>query len=260
MARILVTGSSDGLGAIAARSLIKAGHEVVLHARNSSRASDTQRACPGAKNVLIADLSSIREAKRLAIEANKLGPFDAVIHNAGIGYKEPYRKTQDGIAHVFAINSLAPYILTCLITPRPKRLMYISSVLHNNGDASLKDVTWEARGEQGWSGYQAYSDSKFHDVLLAFAVYRRWPEVMTNVIEPGWVPTKMGGPGAPDDLELAAETQVWLAAGTDGAESITGKYLYHGKEKDCVKQTQDEKKQEEFLRICSDISGVEFPK
>src|SRR4029079_7430885 len=95
--------------------------------------------------------------------------------------------TEDGLPHVFAVNTLAPYILTALIR-RPKRLVYLSSGLHQSGDASLKDLTWERRP---WRGQQAYSDTKFHDVLLAFAVGRRWPEVLSNALEPGWVATQM---------------------------------------------------------------------
>jgi len=114
-------------------------------------------AAPGADGVLIADLSSISQTKHLATEANKLGRFDTVIHNAGIGYGERYQKTEEGISHVFAINALAPYILTCLME-RPAKLVYISSDLHVGGDAGLKDVGWTS--SKGWSGLQAYSDSK----------------------------------------------------------------------------------------------------
>jgi NAD(P)-dependent dehydrogenase (short-subunit alcohol dehydrogenase family) len=157
MARILITGSSDGIGQIVARNLIAEGHLVTLHARNSARAAQATAAVPGAEGILIADLSSIREVKEMASDANKTGAFDTVIHNAGIGYGESKRMTEDGIAHVFAINALAPYILTCLMK-RPKKLVYLSSGLHSGGDASLKDVTWTSG--RRWNGLQAYSDSK----------------------------------------------------------------------------------------------------
>jgi len=98
---------------------------------------------PGAEGVLIGGLSSIEETKQLALSANKTGAFDAVIHNAGIGYSEPKRMTEDGISHDFAINALAPYILTCMME-RPRKLVYLSSGLHKGGDASLRDVGWRS--------------------------------------------------------------------------------------------------------------------
>jgi short-subunit dehydrogenase len=157
MARIFITGSSDGIGQIVARSLIAQGHQVTLHARNSQRANQAMEAVPDAEGVLVADLSSIAQTKKLASDANKTGVFDTVIHNAGIGYGESPRKTEDGIAYVFAVNALAPYILTCLME-RPKKLVYLSSGLHTSGDASLKDVAWTSG--RSCNGFQAYSDSK----------------------------------------------------------------------------------------------------
>jgi short-subunit dehydrogenase len=157
MGRIFITGSSDGIGQTVARSLIAQGHQVTLHARNSARAKEAMASVHGAEGVLIADLSSISQTKKLAHDANETGVFDTVIHNAGIGYGESKKVTGDGIAHVFAVNALAPYILTCLME-RPKKLVYLSSGLHSGGDASLKDVTWTSG--RRWNGLQAYSDSK----------------------------------------------------------------------------------------------------
>jgi len=190
VARVFITGSSDGLGRMAAQLLIEQGHAVVLHARNEQRGREAISAVPGAETVVTGDLASIAQTRRLAERVNALGVFDAVIHNAGVGYREPRRiETEDGLSHVFAVNTLAPYILTALIR-RPRRLVYVSSELHRRGDASLNDPTWEHRP---WRGNQAYSDTKLHDVLLAFAVARRWPDTLSNALEPGWVPTKMSG-------------------------------------------------------------------
>src|ERR1700691_6351161 len=198
MARVFITGSSDGLGQMAAQLLIEQGHSVVLQARSEQRGNDALAAVPGAESVVTGDLASIAQTRNVAEQLNRLGSFDAVIHNAGSGYREPRRiATEDGLPHVFAINTLAPYILTALIQ-KPKRLVYLSSGLHRNGDASLKDLTWKHRP---WDGQQAYSDTKLHDVLLAFAIARRWPGVLSNALEPGWGPPKMGGPGAPDNLD-----------------------------------------------------------
>jgi NAD(P)-dependent dehydrogenase (short-subunit alcohol dehydrogenase family) len=253
MARVFVTGSSDGLGKMAAQLLLDQGHQVVLHARNQQRAKDAKAAVPGAADVVIGDLASIDQTKSVADQINQIGVFDAVIHNAAVGYREPKRLvTEDGLPHVFAINTLAPYILTALIQ-RPKRLIYLSSGLHRSGDTTLKDLAWEKRS---WNGTQAYSDSKLHDVLLAFAVARLWPDVLSNALEPGWVATKMGGSRAPDDLDQAHRTQVWLAVSDDPAAIVTGEYFYHQKLRSPHPATRDPQRQETLLRFCEERSGI----
>ena len=113
MARVLITGSSDGLGQLAAQSLVEQGHQVVLHARNERRGMEALSAVPQAQAVVTGDLTSIAQTRGVAEQVNAQGLFDAVIHNAGIGYREPrHIATEDGLPHVFAVNTLAPYILT----------------------------------------------------------------------------------------------------------------------------------------------------
>ena len=256
MARVFITGSSDGLGLMAAQLLLEQGHRVVLHARNEQRAKDALAAAPGAEAAVVGDLAGIAQTRQVAEQVNDKGAFDAVIHNAAVGYREPKRLvTDDGLPHVFAINTLAPYILTGLIQ-KPKRLIYLSSGLHRSGDITLDDLAWEKRR---WNGAQAYSDTKFHDVLLAFAVARLWPDVFSNALEPGWVATKMGGAGAPDDLDRAHRTQVWLAVSDDPAATVTGEYFYHQKLRSPNPATRDIDRQEELLRFCEKCSGVKLP-
>ena len=253
MARIFITGSADGLGKMAAALLVNNGHKVVLHARNEERAEQAFKAVTGAETVVTGDLSSIAQTKSVAEQVNKLGTFDAVIHNAAVGYREGRRQeTEDGFPHVFAINSLAPYILTCLIN-KPKRLIYTSSGLHKSGDPSLKDLLWENRA---WSGYRAYADSKLHNLILAFAMARKWKNVFSNAVEPGWVATKMGGAEAPDSLEEAPKTQVWLATSNEERAKVSGQYFYHQQLRNFLPVAGDFDIQDAFLAACASISGV----
>jgi NAD(P)-dependent dehydrogenase (short-subunit alcohol dehydrogenase family) len=256
MARVFVTGSADGLGLMAAKLMIEQGHKVTLHARNEARAEVVRKAVPGAEGVIVGDLSTLAEMKKVAEKANESGRFDAVIHNAALGDKEPRRvETADGFPQVFAVNALAPFVLTALME-RPKRLVYVSSQLHLNGDPSLKDVLWK---ERKWSAGRAYGDSKLYDVLLAFAVARRWPDVYSNAVHPGWVATKMGGPSATDDLAEGHTTQVWLAVGEDDGARVSGEYFFHKKKSKVLEAARDEKTQDRFVRICEELSQVKMP-
>ncbi len=253
MARIFITGSADGLGKMAGELLLQQGHSIVFHARNHERAEVLKRSLPTAETIVIGDLASIRETHSLAAQVNALGRFDAVIHNAAVGYKEPSRtETADGLSHVFAVNSLAPYILTALME-QPTRLVYMSSRLHESGDASLDDLSWSKRR---WAGTSAYSDTKLHNVLLAFAVARRWPHVFSYAVEPGWVATKMGGVHASDDLDQGHRTQAWLAASDDPAAKVTGEYLYHMQPRTPLAATRNIARQEKLLAAYEQVSGV----
>lgn len=251
MSRIFITGSADGLGQLAASALIAQGHQVVLHARNEKRARDASAKIRGAERTLIADLSSMQETKQLAADVNKLGSFDAIIHNAGVYQVPGHAVGAEGLPLVLAVNTLAPYILTCLIHP-PKRLVYLSSGMLSQGDPTLK-------GLQGDKPRASYSDSKLHDLILAKAVARKWPAVLSNAVNPGWVPTKMGGSGAPDDLEKGFQTQVWLAVSDDPKARVSGRYFHHQREARYLHEADDVAVQERFLALCEQISGVRFP-
>ena len=253
MARVFVTGSSDGLGLMAAKLLIEQGHEVVLHGRNEARSRDALAAAAGAQGAVSGDFSTIVGARAVADEVNRLGHFDAVIHNAGIGSREPRRvETQPGVSSVFAVNVLAPYVLTALIQ-RPKRLVYVSSGMHRGVRPRMDDLTWAKRA---WSAASAYAESKLCDVLLAFAVARRWSDVISNALEPGWVRTKMGGPGAPRDLRQGSVTQAWLAVSEDELARSTGGYFYHQRPTAPNPIASDVGAQEELLALCRRITGI----
>ncbi|MDX6339996.1 MAG: hypothetical protein QOH87_134 [Trebonia sp.] len=255
MSRVFITGSSEGLGLAAATLLLSQGHEAVGHARNVSRAADLRQAAPDMADVVVGDLSSAAETRSVADQVNALGRFDAVIHNAGVGYRERAKNaTVDGHEHVLAVNVLAPYLLTALIE-RPGRLVYLSSGMHRGGTPSVDDLDWNRRR---WNGSQAYSDSKLFDTVLAFAIARRWPDVLSNAVEPGWVATKMGGPGAPDDLSLAPVTQAWLAVSDDPAATVSGQLFYHQRPREVHPAARSHQFQDELTAALAHLTGVKL--
>jgi NAD(P)-dependent dehydrogenase (short-subunit alcohol dehydrogenase family) len=252
MASIFITGSADGLGQLAARRLVALGHDVVLHGRNRDRAQQALRAVPGARSALVGDLASIEQTRELAGQANAAGPFQTVIHNAGVQWGAARRETVDGLDDVFAINALAPYLLTALIEA-PQRLIYLTSGLHQSGDPDVRDLQ---RVQRRWNGFQAYANSKLFDVVLAFAVARIWPDVLSNAVDPGWVPTKMGGPSAPGDLEQGVATQVWLAVSEEPGAKVTGRCFYGKRTRPAHAASSDVNVQSAFLAACEQLSGV----
>jgi NAD(P)-dependent dehydrogenase (short-subunit alcohol dehydrogenase family) len=214
-----------------------------LHARNAQRGKEAWNRVPGAAGVLTADLSSLEEAIQLAGKVNATGLFDAVIHNAAV-----YQASGHDI---FMINTLAPYVLTCLIK-KPKRLIYMSSGLHFQGHLNERSIRGDKRNI-------TYSDSKFHMVMLAMATARKWTNVYSNAVNPGWVPTKMGGKGAPDDLDKGYETQVWLATSDDEQARVSGRYFFHQQESRYHTDAVIVALQDTLLEICREVSGIPFP-
>lgn len=250
MARIFVTGSAEGLGRNAALALQQAGHEVVLHARNDARAAELRRFVPRG-DIVVGDLSLAAETRQVADAVNALGPMDAVIHNAGV-YGRGEELNPDGLPVTLAVNTLAPYLLTALIR-RPQRLVYLSSGMHRSGTGAFDDIAWRTRR---WNATQAYSETKLHVIMLAKALARRWPDVFANAVNPGWVPTRMGGSGAPDDLTEGHATQVWLATSDDPRARVSGRYWHHMQEEQPVSVALDIAAQDKLLDRLAQLTGV----
>jgi NAD(P)-dependent dehydrogenase (short-subunit alcohol dehydrogenase family) len=250
--RIFITGSTDGLGRGAASVLMGEGHDVVLHARTLQRARALSDLAPDAAGVVIGDLSSAAETRALANQVKDMGRMDTVIHNAGV-FLEPSRSTTaEGHPKTLAVNTLAPYLLTALID-RPDRLIYLSSGLHHAGAGSLQDIDWTSRQ---WNATQAYAESKLHVTVLALTLARAWPEVLSNAVDPGWVPTKMGGPAATDDLELGYLTQTWLAVSNDTAATVSGGYWYHRQRREPAAEARDPAFQDQLMDRLAALTGV----
>jgi NAD(P)-dependent dehydrogenase (short-subunit alcohol dehydrogenase family) len=239
VSRILVTGSADGLGRLAAQSLMKAGHQLVVHARNRQRAASLDALVGSGADLVIGELADRDDVRRIAAELAAAPPLDAVIHNAGVWSGPP----------VMPVNVIAPYLLTALL-PLPSRLVYLSSGSHYGGRPSTAGVDW--RGHRAGS----YEDSKLFVTTLAATVARLHPDVRSNAVDPGWVPTRMGGPGAPDDLDLGHQTQEWLASSNDPEALSSGGYWYHGQRREPHHAVKDQAFQDHLLQSLAQETGV----
>ena len=235
--RVFVTGSADGLGQATARTLLESGHDVVVHARSTARLDAVQELVDGGAAAVVGDLADTEQTRDVARQVNALGRMDAVIHNAGVLHSPD----------IFQVNVVAPYLLTALIE-RPLRLVYLSSGMHRGGHADL------SRLEAG-AGKVTYSDSKLYLTALAAAVARLWPDVLSNAVDPGWVPTRMGGAGAPDDLRLGHLTQEWLATSDDAAALTSGGYWFHQAREKPHHAARDERFQNALLDHLAEITG-----
>lgn len=255
MTRILITGSTQGLGRATALELIRMGHQVVVHARDQARAASLEDLAELGAHVVVGDLSSQQQTLALADQVNALGRMDAVVHNAGVFREATRAPTPEGHPRTLAVNALAPYLLTALVL-RPERLVYLSSGMHRSGDPSLRDLDWT---ERRWDPTQAYCDSKLFVTALAFAVARRWPQVRSNAVDPGWVPTRMGGPGAPDDLEQGHVTQVLLATGDPVMADANGQLWHHQRPQRAATAVSDTDFQDQLLDTLAQLTGVVLP-
>lgn len=238
MSRILVTGSADGLGRAAADTLLSQGHEVVVHARNPTRATDLRQLMDRGAQLVLGDFTDRDAVRGIASELADGAPLDAVIHNAGVW---------SGRA-VMPVNVVAPYLLTALL-PGPRRLVYLSSGSHYSGHPVLDGIDWSGRTPG------SYGDSKLFVTALSAAVARLRPGVLSNAVDPGWVPTRMGGPGAPDDLELGHRTQEWLATSDDPEALTTGGYWYHRERQEPHASAHDTAFQDRLLQALAQETG-----
>lgn len=237
MTTILVTGASTGLGLATAEALAAAGHRVVLHARRPDRIAD-----PGLRErmhgLVFGDLSDEEETRDVARQAEGFGRLDAVIHNAGV-ISGP----------VTAVNVVAPYILLALLTP-PDRSIVLSSGMHRSGSTDL---------DRAFRGPGDYSTSKLLVTALALRVARR-SSILSHAVDPGWVPTRMGGRGAPDDLEEGHRTQEWLAtADPADIDPVTGGYWYHRQARAPHPAAQDPAFQDAVVARLAQRTGLDLP-
>jgi NAD(P)-dependent dehydrogenase (short-subunit alcohol dehydrogenase family) len=240
--RILVTGSADGLGHAAAATLLESGHEVVVHVRNRERLPAVQDLLDLGALTVVGDLAEDKHVRDVAAQADAIGRMDAVIHNAGVSDRA-----------VMPVNVVAPYLLTALMA-RPDRLVYLSSGMHRGGSPALDTADWSGDRREG-----DYSDSKLYVTTLMAALARRWPGTLVNAVDPGWVPTRMGGRNAPDDLRLGHLTQEWLATSNDPEALTTGGYWFHQRRSDPHPSVHNERFQDRLVASLAAYTGVDLP-
>jgi NAD(P)-dependent dehydrogenase (short-subunit alcohol dehydrogenase family) len=251
---VLVTGSSDGIGAQIAEVVARQGHRVILHARNEERAERCRTRGPSGAEVVVGDLSSLSSTRGLAAELQRLGAPDVVVHNAGWAARGASRPlTQDGLEQTFQVNLLAPYLLTALL-PLPRRLVFVSSDSIARGTIDLEDL----QHASSWTVDSAYADSKLALTALAFAVARRHPTVLSNAVHPGWVRTKMSGDDAPLDVSQGADTPAWLATSTDPDATVSGAFFHDRRPVSVNPQASDPRLQDGLLQQCAELSGAEL--
>lgn len=240
MARIFITGSAGGLGQAAAQTLLDARHELIVHARSAERLAAVDELVSRGASAVVGDLADLDQTRAVAEQINQLGLLDAVIHNAGV----------DNGPHILPVNVVAPYLLTALIH-RPQRLVYLSSDMHYSGRADVSGRDWSRQRGTG-----SYADSKLFVTTLAVAVARIWSDVYSNAVDPGWVSTRMGGPGAPDDLRLGHLTQEWFATSDEPQARTSGGYWFHQRLRTPHPAVRNPHFQDELLAALARFTGA----
>jgi NAD(P)-dependent dehydrogenase (short-subunit alcohol dehydrogenase family) len=255
LSTVLVTGSSDGIGAGVAALVAQQGHRLVLHARNQARAERCRASGPAGADVVVGDLASLSSTRNMAAELQRMGPPDVVVHNAGWVSRETSRPlTMDGLEQTFQVNLLAPFLLTALL-PLPARLVFVSSDSISRGAIRLHDLQHEA----SWTGDAAYADSKLALAALAFAIARHYPSVISNAVHPGWVRTKMAGDVAPLNVSQGADTPAWLATSADAAATVSGAFFHNRRPISVNPQASDPALQDGLVQRCTELCGASLP-
>lgn len=237
MKKIFITGSTTGLGFLAAKKLIEDGNEVYLHARNQVKATRLRERLPGVKEIAIGDLSKIEEVRQIARQVNSWGDFDTIIHNAGV-YTSDTNLT-------YQVNVVAPYVLTCLIH-RPQRLIYIASGMHIGAQLDIDHL------EKSLD----YSGSKLAIMLLMKKIARTFNDTAVNAVDPGWVPTRMGGSIANDNLEDGYLGQVWLSQSDDQLAYESGHCYYHRRFEKYDQRVDSQKLQNDLCKKLAELTQI----
>ena len=252
MATICITGSTDGIGLAAARRLLGQGHRVLVHARSEPRGRPVVQALDGDAELVTGDLASLRSVRELADQLRAHAPLHVLAHNAGVWVRGATpRTTVDGFETTFAVNVLAPHLLTALLQDvLTDRLLWLGSGMAGSGRPDPAALGRETDPRQ------AYADSKACDVALAIAWGRRLPQVASAAVDPGWVRTKLASAGAPGRVEDGADTLAWCATEAD----LSGAPYWKDRRPTRVPRAlQDPPLQDALLAACDRLVGLPAP-
>jgi retinol dehydrogenase 14 len=273
---VLVTGGTSGVGRATALGLATMGAHLAINGRDRERTEDAAReiraAGDGQVDVFVADLSSQTEVRRLADEVLHTYPrIDVLVNNVG-GYWNSRHVTPDGLEHTFALNHLAPFLLTNLLLDRlkqsaPARVVTVASNAQAMGRIDFDDL----QGERSYSGSRAYNQSKLANVLFTYELARRLQSsaVTANALHPGVVSTSFGAedprgiqrliiPLARPFLKTPAQgaaTSIHLASAPD-LEHVTGHYFVKSKPKRSAKRSYDEAAAARLWQVSADLVGL----
>jgi len=256
---ILVTGSTDGIGKQAAIELARPGAKVLVHGRSAERCQAVadeirRRAGNSGADYFVADFSSLRQVREMAAQVKaKYDRLHVLVNNAGVFMRER-RLTEDGLETTFAVNHLAPFLLTrllldLLIASAPARIVVVSSTTHQSAKVDFGNL----QGEKRYDGFAAYALSKLENVLFTYELAERLKGtgVTVNCLHPGVIATKLlraGWSGGGDGLGEGAATLVYLASSPEVA-GVTGKYFVSKREAASSPAMHDEKLRKEFWNV-----------
>jgi NAD(P)-dependent dehydrogenase (short-subunit alcohol dehydrogenase family) len=273
---VLVTGATSGIGRATARGLATMGAHLAITGRDRERTESAAReiraAAAGRVDVFVADLSAQAEVRRLAEEVlQRLSRIDVLVNNVG-GYWNTRHVTADGLERTFALNHLAPFLLTNLLLDRlkrsaPARVVTVSSHAQAQGRIDFDDL----QGERSYSGARAYNQSKLANVLFTYELARRLPatSVTANALHPGVVSTSFGAEDpagvqrllvplmrpfmkAPDQ---GAATSIHLASAPD-LDKVTGSYFANNKPKKSSERSYDHATAARLWQVSADLVGL----
>jgi retinol dehydrogenase 14 len=272
---VLVTGGSGGIGEATAVGLAEMGAHVAITGRNRERlvaAAVEIRAARGQVDVFVADLSSQSEVRRLADEVlQRLPRIDVLVNNVG-GYWNTRRVTADGLEHTFALNHLAPFLLTNLLLERlkqsaPARVVTVSSHAQAMGRIDFDDL----QGERSYSGARAYNQSKLANLLFTYELARRLQatSVTANALHPGVVRTSFGAedPAVVQRLFIpfllhfmkapaqGAATSIYLASAPE-LEQVSGRYFANSKPKRSSERSYSVSAATRLWQVSADLVGL----
>jgi len=273
---VLVTGATGGIGKATAMGLATMGANLAITGRDRERtegaAREIRAASSGQVDLFVADLSSQSEVRQLADKVLLTYPrIDVLVNNVG-GYWNTRHVTPDGFEHTFALNHLAPFLLTNLLLDRlkqsaPARVVTVASNAHATGEIDFDDL----QGEWSYSGSRAYNQSKLANILFTYELAKklRSSAVTANALHPGVVNTSFGAedprgiqrliiPFARPFLKTPAQgaaTSIHLASAPD-LEQVTGGYFADSKPKRSSKRSYDEAAAARLWQVSADLVGL----